>query len=184
LSGLELEKMHVLSKFRSELQPFVSNKCCILIINHTKKMSNLCFGENEIFGSSYLSNIATTILGINTVGGDLVGIWQIKNRYRKKSSVPYLLKHTSTEYRADFEFVPVPEEARQLHTERILQIFFAKDLKEKGTAWSSISKIVGISRHTIENSAKLIGIDFPKEEFKGKHKVKNGENQEQLIENQ
>jgi hypothetical protein len=147
-------------------------------------MDRLHFGLNEIFGSSHQGNVATTILGINTVGGDLVGIWEIKNRYRKKSSVPYLLKHTSTEYRADFEFVPVPEEAKKLHTERILQIFFAKDLKEKGTSWSAITKLVGISRHTIENSAKLIGVEFPKDEFKGKYKEKNDENQEQLIENQ
>ena len=184
LSGLELEKMHVISKFRSKLQPFVSNKCCILIINHTKKMSTLYFGENEIFGSSYLNNVANTILGINTNGGDLIGIWQIKNRTKKKSSIPYLLKHISTEYRADFEFVPVPEEAKQLHTERILQIFFAKDLREKGVAWTSITKTLGVSRRTIENSAKLIGIELPKEEFKGTRKGKNDENQEQLIENQ
>jgi hypothetical protein len=184
LSGQELEKISILSQFRATLQPFVTDERCFLIINHTKKTEKLYFSENEIFGSSYLTNVATTILGINSIGGDLVGVWEIKNRYKKKSSVPYFLKHTNSEYRADFEFVPVPETAKQLHTERILQIFFAKDLKEKGTAWTSISKVVGISRHTIENSAKLIGVELPKDEFKGKKKEKNDENQGQLIENQ
>jgi hypothetical protein len=184
LSGLELEKISVLSQFRATLQPFVTDDRCILIINHTKKTEKLFFNENDIFGSSYLSNIATTILGINAVGGDLLGIWEIKNRYRKKSNVPFILKHISREFRADFEFVNLPQEAQQLHTERILQIFFAKDLKEKGVIWSSITKIVGVSRRTIENSAKLIGVELPKEEFKGTRKGKNDENQEQLIENQ
>jgi hypothetical protein len=131
-----------------------------------------------------LSNIASTILGVNSCGGDFVGIWQIKNRSRKKSNIPYILKHTSTEFRADFEFVAVPEEANQLHTERILQVFFAKDLKEKGVAWTSITKTLGVSRRTIENSAKLIGVELPKEEFKGTRKGKNDENQGQTIENQ
>jgi len=184
LSGLEPEKFSVSSKFHATLRRFVTHERCFLIINHTKKTDKLYFGENEIFGSSYLSNFANTILGVNSCGGDFIGVWQIKNRSRKKSNIPFILKHISTEYRADFKFVPVPEEAKQLHTERILQIYFAKDLKEKGTAWSSISKIVGISRHTIENSAKLIGVEFPKDEFKGKYKVKNGENQGQLIGNQ
>jgi hypothetical protein len=184
LSGLELEKISVLSQFRATLQPFVTDERCFLIINHTKKTEKLYFSENEIFGSSYLTNVATTILGINSIGGDLIGIWEIKNRYRKKSSVPYILRHTNIEYRADFEFIAVPEGARQLHPERILQIFFAKDLKEKGVIWSTITKIVGVSRRTIENSAKLIGVELPKEEFKGKRKEVNTENQEQLIENQ
>jgi hypothetical protein len=184
LSGLEPEKFSVLSQFRATLQPFVTDERCFLIINHTKKTDKLYFGENEIFGSSYLSNIANTILGVNSCGGDFVGIWQIKNRSRKKSNIPYILKHTSTEFRADFEFVAVPEEANQLHTERILQVFFAKDLKGKGATWSAITKIVGVSRRTIENSAKLIGVELPKEEFKGKRKEVNTENQEQLIENQ
>jgi len=184
LSGLEPEKFSVLSQFRATLQQFVTYERCFLIINHTKKTDKLYFGENEIFGSSYLSNIANTILGVNSCGGDFVGIWQIKNRSRKKSNIPYILKHTSTEFRADFEFVVVPEEANQLHTERILQVFFAKDLKEKGATWFAISKIIGASRSTIERSAKLIGIEFPKDEFKGKKKEKNDENQGQLIENQ
>jgi len=184
LSGQELEKISILSQFRATLQPFVTDERCFLIINHTKKTEKLYFSENEIFGSSYLTNVATTILGINSIGGDLVGIWEIKNRYRKKSTIPYLLKHTNSEYRADFEFVPVPEEAKQLHTERILQIFFAKDLREKGVNWTSISKMLGVSRRTIERAADLIGVELPKDEFRGNRKGEKNENQEQLIENQ